>query len=1245
MGSHRREQREASVLLLGNRYQLEEALGQGGAGVVYRAFDLKWQRPVAVKRLEASAGGPDQGVERLRREAALLSRLAHPNIVSFYELGEEDGQPYLVLEYIAGSTLRNLLDSWGKPLPLETASHIIRGVLSALAAAHQARVIHRDLKPENIMLVGVEPETAGDLEELRPAVKVMDFGLAYLHGQVRITKENLVAGTALYLAPEAALGQAVDGRADLYGAGIILYEMLAGHPPYSGEDPLVVVSQHLHATPISPRWHNPAIPPDLATLILKLLAKNPDERYQRAEEVLSDLETVRRTGGHGGSPTKESLLEAMARGRLIGRRQEMALLRERIEAMLRGLGSVVFIEGEAGVGKSRLVREAGVYARLRGAQIFTGHCHSADLALPYQPFIEIVKSYVRVNSERGAVAHVPGRLAAELVKLAPGLEALLNQTPATPPDSSPAEARLRLFEAVTALLTGGRAPVLVVLENLHWANPPELALLLHLAQTSARNRRLLFLATYQGHQTSATLSEVLVQLDRAGLAHRLRLEPLAAEEITELLETLLEGEISSEFSRAIFQVTEGNPFFVEEVLKALIEEGGVFRDPAHGQWEDMALQHLEIPASLKEVIGRRLEKLSQINRRVLSIAGLLGRQFRADVLLTVAGVGEETMQEALEAALRMQLIRRSRSRSRSQAGAPDQRVDAEAYTFEHGLICQTLVDSLTSQRRKRLHRQIGHALERLNQSRARPIAPPDELAYHFSAARGDDVEKAISYNLLAVENALQIYASEVAARHYQLILDLLEGSDDIIRQVEVLERLGDLYFERTRQMVDAVAVYERAIGLWQRSPAPDIPRLIRLYRKVGEVARYWPGRVSRLDAYLSEALRLLDENPGQVDELERARVLIALAFNLHAQEMEGPEAERALKLAQEAAELAARLNAPDEESAALEALQRIQRSQGQLAATHDLDRRRLAIIPRLTNPTERIDAYLGASQSGWETGNLAAALDYCRKGLAIARQTDNVGAQWEALRRLVMLYLQWGKLAEAITYAEQGAALGPRAGILEFGEPVEALFHTHLAILYTLQGEAESASRELARLGRMYPTPDAPPYRFALGWLHYENEAWAKAKSNLEGGQAFPLPFLSLHFDRVLRLEVYGHLGDRGALDEARPAAEAEARRWNLPYLVATLQRGYGAYYCQQGDWQQAEAAFERALAATRGTTFWYQDARTWLDYGRMVARRGQPGDTDLARDYLSEAQSMFAAFGAHALAERAWVEVTRLES
>lgn len=1230
-------------MLLDNRYDLKETLGQGGAGIVYLARDTKLQRTVAIKYLENTPQGPDQGKERLRREAALLSRLDHPNIVGFYDIGSDEGRAYLVLEYIAGCTLRELLEAHSGPLPVTLAQRIIDEVLAALAAAHQADVIHRDLKPENIMLIGLNPDQPLD-PAARPPVKVMDFGLAYLSGDVRITDENLVAGTALYLSPEAALGQTVDSRADLYAVGLILYEMVAGRLPFLGQDPLVVISQHLHASPVSPRWHNNQISTALASLILKLLAKNPADRYPTAQAVLEVCQQISLGVEPERPPTVSTLLDSIARGRLVGREQEMGHLRGAIDSVLHGPGTVLLLEGPPGIGKSRLVREAAVYARLKGAQAYTGHFYSADMALPYQPFIDVVKNYVQANIQPGSTGYLSESLAAELVKLAPGLESHFGVAPA-PDEDAPPEARLRLFEAVATLLTGGPRPVVLILENLHRAGSPDLALFLHLAQVGTHNRRLLLLVTYRNTEQADTYNpqfrKMMSQLLEAKQATHLPIQPLSAAGVATLLRTLLEGDVAPRFSQAIFEVTEGNPFFVEEVLKALIEEGRIFRDPARGRWEGVNLDSLTIPASLQEVMERRFEQLTPIQRHILCVAALLGRQFKVPALLAVmAGPGparktvaatEAEVLETLESGVQMQLIARTHRND-----AP------EMYRFEHSLLHKALFRDLGPTRRQPLHRQIGYALEALSEHQEQPIALPDELAYHFSMAGGEEKEKAISYNLIAINNALRVYASEGAVKHYQLILELL-APDERTRRAWILEQMGDLYFRRTRQIVDAVAAYEGAIELWQATSHPDNQTLVRLYTKMGEIGHHWHGQVSRLDHYLAEALRLLNQDAAQEESLERVRVLTAMAFNQHTQSKTEADDKAALQLAQTAAELAGRLEAPDEEATALDAQQRIHRRWGDLETAHDIDRRRLALIPHMTTPAEAVDANIGASHMAWELGDLNGAIKFCQEALALARQTDNIGGQWEALRRLMMIYLQWGKLTEAVKHAEQGIALGPRAGILEFGQPVEALFHTHLAILYTLQGQSESAAQALNELKALNPVVQMPPYRSGLGWYYYEIEAWEEARRYLEEGVALPPPFLPLYFEWVFLVDVYGHQGDEAAFEKIKLKAEAEVERWNMPYLLTIFHRGCGVLHSQQAAWEEAEAAFKRALVTTRRKVFWYQDARTWLDYGRMLARRGQPGDEELAREFLGEAQGMFNSFGAHALAEKAWIELTRL--
>jgi serine/threonine-protein kinase len=255
--------------------------------VVWAGLDTRLDRPVAIKMLDR-AGQPDPVlIRRLEREAQAVAGLAHPNIVGLYDVGTDDGTPYLVMELVPGETLQGRIDRG--PLDVPAAVAITDQICAALEAAHHAGVVHRDVKPDNVLLT-----TTG-------VVKVCDFGIAALHepAQVRLTSPGTVIGSSQYLAPELATGGAVDARSDLYAVGCVLYAMLAGAPPFSGDIPVRVVWQHVHEAPPPIALHRRDIPADLQALVARLLAKNPVDRPQTAGEVrarlarLPDLPQVR----------------------------------------------------------------------------------------------------------------------------------------------------------------------------------------------------------------------------------------------------------------------------------------------------------------------------------------------------------------------------------------------------------------------------------------------------------------------------------------------------------------------------------------------------------------------------------------------------------------------------------------------------------------------------------------------------------------------------------------------------------------------------------------------------------------------------------------------------------------------------------------------------------------------------------------------------------------------------------------
>src|SRR3954463_2734118 len=272
---------------LGERYQLGELIGRGGMAEVHVGRDLRLGRTVAIKLLRIDLARDPSFQARFRREAQSAAALNHPNIVAVYDTGEEpmpDGTgvgPYIVMEYVQGETLRDVLRSGGRLLP-ERSLEITEGLLAALDYSHRHGIIHRDVKPGNVMLT-----PAGQ-------VKVMDFGIAraVADSAATMTQTSAVLGTAQYLSPEQARGETVDARSDVYSAGCLLYELLTGRPPFTGDSPVSVAYQHVREAPVPPSQIDPEIGPDIDAIVLKALAKDPADRYQSAREMKADITRV-----------------------------------------------------------------------------------------------------------------------------------------------------------------------------------------------------------------------------------------------------------------------------------------------------------------------------------------------------------------------------------------------------------------------------------------------------------------------------------------------------------------------------------------------------------------------------------------------------------------------------------------------------------------------------------------------------------------------------------------------------------------------------------------------------------------------------------------------------------------------------------------------------------------------------------------------------------------------------------------
>ena len=762
-------------LTLQNRYRIEDELGVGGMGTVYRAHDTLLDRAIALKLLGDPALGPESR-ERLLREARAAARLNHPNIVSIYDVGGADDAsdlPFIVMEMVEGQSLYDQ-----PPATIAETITIARQICAALDHAHSHGIVHRDLKLENILIAK------------NGTVKLTDFGLARSVTS-RLTAEGTVLGTVFYLAPELALGQPFDGRADLYALGVLLYELTTHRLPFDGDDPLAVVSQHLHAPVVPPRAHAPEIPPALDSLIVRLLSKRADDRPATAAEVKTALERI--TGETEAQPKVESdgdyfLLDRLVRGRMVGRERELAEARALWRKAAAGEPNVLLISGEPGIGKSRLTREFMALAEVSGASVWVGECY-AEGGAPYAPIAQFLQS---------ALAHTPplpasisSLVLADLITLAPALRARFPDAPPNPALDPLAEQQ-RIFESVTewCLALAERAPLLLVLDDVHWADSGALALLRHLARRNrAARARVLIVLTYREVELAENhpLNDTLIDFNRERLVSRIKLGRLNRDQTGAMLAVMFEEEITPEFLDGIYRETEGNPFFVEEVCKALVEEGQVVY--AEGQWRRPDMSQLRVPQSIRVAIQGRVSKLPEPAQEILRLAAAFGREFEFDLLQRASEAGEEALIESLEHAARAQLINEARAR----------RSGSETFVFAHALIPAALRESVSGLRRHRLHRRAAAAIE---------SARPDDfeaLAYQYAEAGDEDCARTCYVS--AGARAQKVYANHDAIKFYIEALALF-ADDDPDRFEVLLARAAvyDVIANRDAQRKDAEAM-------------------------------------------------------------------------------------------------------------------------------------------------------------------------------------------------------------------------------------------------------------------------------------------------------------------------------------------------------------------------------------------------------------------------------------------------------
>jgi tetratricopeptide (TPR) repeat protein/predicted Ser/Thr protein kinase len=1184
--------------LLSNRYRIDAPLGEGGMGIVYRAYDTMLNRPVALKMLSPHLIG-DEGVKRLLREAQAAAQLTHPNIVSVYDVIDTADTRLIVMEYVDGRPLAELI-----PMDVPRAIDTVTQVCGALQYAHARGIVHRDIKPENIVV------TAGG------TAKLMDFGLARSEGRSRMTQSGLIVGTVAYMAPEQVLGGTVDARTDLYSLGCVLYEALTGRKPFGGDDPFTVLSQQVNVTPVAPRWHNDAIPPTLDAVVMRLLAKDPAERYASATSVIEALDLAASApagdvpepgAAPAGTATRTTLLEHIVRGKLVGRSAELAELREHLDRMLSGEGRLVLVSGEPGIGKTRLSEELAVYAHLRGARVLRGHCYEQDVGVPYLPFVESLRQLLQHS---GDALQQLGDRAADLARLVPEASRTRTDGPALTPEDE----RVRAFEAAAqwVSLASAAHPLVFLLDDLHWADRASLRLLHHLAR-STRTDRVLITGTYREMELDMEhpLNDAISQMNRERLFYRLPLRRLSEEDTRALLSGLFDVETSQELAGAIHRETEGNPFFIEEVVKALVEEGKIYREG--GRWQRLEIDQLEIPQSVKAAIGRRVQKASETSKRVLTIAAVIGREFDPDILVKISQLDEDAVLDALDEAVRLQVIRETK------VGR------GTGYTFEHALIRQTLYDNLNARRRARLHQQVGEALEAMHGSRLDDHL--EALAYHFGEAGTAAAEKGVEYNLRAARKAAGLFALEEGERRIGVALELAEATGDSARQIAAYRELGDLLltFEERQRASDA---YERAVELLAARGAEPAEDALALYLRFAEAsAAFGTDHVPKAAAYARAAVEIVSNQP---DQPPKARALSLLAMH----EVRGGDLQAGRAHAQEAIDLAIRLNDREELAKAYQAMAALHRSSNEWDRFYDVVQKRRGL---LGTTLTAVDAtlYTDLIQSYLHAGNTSEAERTAREFLKLAEKLRSPTAMFQASRWLGSALLEAGKWDEGLEIRKRGIELGRRIRGVEF---VHGWNLAYGAQLLAFRGQDEQARAWIAEVDALHynvPPEHHSPRQVVMDYARRLEDRDLAARL---------MPVVEREQPRCMTCRLMFHLSMGatkvwlGNIPEAEKSLR-EARQivpehpdTDVLFEIALLEARIAD---AKGDLDSAAQHVRDALRHSGDLSAVF-GALYKQEAAAILLRRRTPEDLTLARQLLDEALASYQSVGAIKLEEQA---------
>jgi len=846
-----------------NGYKIIEKISEGGMGIIYKAVDETNETVVAIKTLKNYSGVGSESFIRFKKEAENLEKLDHKNILRFIDLIEKDQSLYIVTEYIDGHNLKELVNAG---LEIDQKIEIILQIAEALDYVHSNGIIHRDIKPSNIMV---------NKEDI---VKILDFGIANLMDfqQMFISAKN-VEGSFAYMSPEQSgiLQRGIDTRSDLYSLGILFYQFITGRLPYEAKEVGELIHQHIAKIPEEPKNLVPELSPIINKIILKLIKKDPDERYQTAYGLAEDLKTYlalteeQKKTFYLELGKKDKIKKINYSSSLVDRKKELTHLLNNINNTLLKKGFSSLIIGKSGVGKSRLLQELQKYASTKNAFYIYNASDERNKTYPFYPVVNAIENILRLISKFGTskknealnkIVYDLGEEGKILSRILPSLKEIIGELPENYVFSKKEnevflDSLKNFFVSVSEI-----RPIIMIFDDIHFWDEGSIQFFKHIHPYVFSNSIYILLSIRE--ESLIAMKDFIEFIKKEANETRmsiLDIKNFNPEDVESLMLEIF-GNIYvglPEVSARLYEATSGNALLLIENIKVLVEEE-IIKQKNEGWIVDLEkLSTFRFSSSIIDNILSRISKIVDSTKNTLKIAAILGKDFEFNTLFDIIKeyskvnsyfkkYSQESLLDDLKDAIKNQLVNEKISES-----------GKVIYSFAHDKVIESLLAQLEKKDYKDYHKIAGDVIKNSYDGNDKIY----KLAYHY--LEGDRRTDAYHYNKQAGDLALSTFALKLAASFYMNSLNILrqfakETRKAILSRVELSLLIVDIYFQ-LGMYKENISLLEETIKICEKNGLKEA--LAKSYYMIAKNYYFLGNQVAAMDFYyrvipIAEELKL-----------------------------------------------------------------------------------------------------------------------------------------------------------------------------------------------------------------------------------------------------------------------------------------------------------------------------------------------------------------------------------------------------